>query len=290
MRLFDFNFSRSDAYALLPWIIAFMMLLTVLCACFALNINSIMQNWKHTQLNMVTLHMPIETTEDEKQLTQMEKKLKELAGVMRINQLGEEDIRELLAPWLGSEPNSKLLPIPILLEVQLDKDIMTADTLRTWLNKEFPTVEMDDQEVWLHDFRQLITSAGWVATGMVLLIGAITSVIVVMSTRTELLLHRKTVYLLKELGAENHYITRQFNIKALWTSLQGALIGSAGGLIVLALFANLAESLDAPFLPLTQLSGSHIWMVVILVSAILALTGFAAHITVRRALKQPFFG
>jgi cell division transport system permease protein len=289
MKRFDFPFSGRDSYAALPWILAFMVFLTLLCASVTLNIQTATQNWHQQYDFRLSLQIPSVIAKDEAALARTLDAIGHASGVTRVEPLRREAVDLLLKPWLGDGVRSETLPIPALVDVTLVPDMAADGAFRSWLGEYYPDIRVDDHAAWLNDFNRLVRSAGWLAIGVVGLIAAVTMVIIVMSTRTELTLHRATLELLRALGAEDFYIANQFQAKALWMSVQGTVAGVICALVTMLVFARISTHIQAPFLPLLDFSGAHVWLFLVIGTLAVGLTVMAARVTTYRELRAPAF-
>lgn len=289
MKRFDFPFSGRDSYAALPWILAFMVFLTLLCASVTLNIQTATQNWHQQYDFRLSLQIPATIAKDH---DRMEKALADIGhapGVTKIEPVRRETVDMLLKPWLGEGVSTESLPVPALVDVMMMPDPAADGSFRSWLGEHYPDVRVDDHAAWLNDFNRLVRSAGWLAIGVVGLIAAVTLVIIVMSTRTELALHRATLELLRALGAEDFYIANQFQAKALWMSVQGTVAGMISALVTMLVFARISTHIQAPFLPLLDFGGAHVWLFIAVGILSVMLTVLAARVTTYRELRAPDF-
>lgn len=282
---FDFRFSAQDSYAVLPWILAFMVFLTLLCSAVALNIHRVTSHWQARYDQQLTVQIPADPArgiEPEELVAEFVK----APGVVEAEGVREEAVRMLLAPWLGEDVKLEALPVPLLVDIKLKSDDGALEAFQRWLAEQHPNARVDDHALWLSDFNRLVRSAGWFAMGVVGLVMGVTFVILVMSTRTELAMHRGTLLLLRDLGAEDEYIARQFQAKALTMAVQGSVAGMAAALATMLVFAQISSSIDAPFLPLMRLGWGHGMLFLLVAVGTIGLTVAAARITTHRELHR----
>lgn len=285
MPRFDFPFSGEDSYAAMPWVIGFMVFLTVLFSSMSFNITRMVTYWQKDFGHVVTLHVPVETSEAMTRRDKMVASLQKLKGIRKVHVLQRTEIDKLLAPWLGDTSLLEVLPVPSLIEVEIDKESISGKELASWVKERFPEVQIDDHALWLEDFNRVVRSASWLGVMLVVVITLVTALVVVMATRTELSLHHDTLELLRSLGAENTYIALQFMVKSVWMGAQGVLFGAIAGLVTLSIMEQIASSIEAPFLPIMDFSYQH-WLLTLLIGVMcLGLVIGAAKITVMRQLK-----
>lgn len=285
---YDVPFSQEDSYAALPWIIAFMVFLTVLCLTWAVDIQRAAALWQDTQERHMTVQVPLSDALQPEPLYAADDLLELLGNhpaVEHVHLVPEADVRALLAPWLGEDERLNLLPIPVLLDIVLTDSPEAEKEVQATLSKAFPEISVESHAGWLEDFQRLVRTLQLCALAVVLGILLMTGVILTMSTRTELTLHHKTLALLRSLGAERAYIARQFQANALAMAMRGVAVGGALALLVLWGISHAAAELEAPFLPL-QHSGWLPWLILLGVAIIAdVLVTWVARLTVLRRLK-----
>jgi cell division transport system permease protein len=281
---FDFPFSAKDSYAALPWVLAFMVFLTVLSLSLALNVALATRHWHLRYDHRITLHIPASTAHADDLRARMAGELKDMAGVRQVVVIQAVDVERLLAPWVGSAASLKQLPLPLLTELVLDPAQLDPAKLSEWLSIHYPDAQLDDHGLWLEDFNRMVHSMGWLSLALVVMIVAITSIILVMSTRTELALHKATLQLLRALGAEDEYIVAQFQAKALHLCLRGTAAGLVAGMVVLVVFDQLTRHIQAPYLPLLSVSFWHVVLWLAIGLSAIGLTVFSARTTTLREL------
>ena len=95
-----------------------------------LSINSILENWNQSILGSLTVQvMPINDANQEKAaaetLAYQEKAiefLQTVEGVIKVTPLDDEQLKNLIQPWLGDGVNIENLPMPRIIDVKLASD------------------------------------------------------------------------------------------------------------------------------------------------------------------------
>lgn len=282
---FDFPFSSRDSYMVLPWVMGFMVFLAVLALSVAINLHVMASGWKEDHSHTITLQLPVlgkHLDEDKKRL---ESDLPALEGVQKVEWIQQQAIILLLAPWLGEDISSKDLPLPVLADVTLDNSEMDAQGLRRWLDRQGIDATVDEHREWLSDFINMALWAERLASAMVIMVVVVTTLVILISTRTEMALHRDTLEVLRGLGAEAKYIANQFQWRSLLLCLRGASAGAIAGIIVLVAFWQLSSHAAAPFIPLMHVGFSHIAAVLTFLLLCLALSLLVARRTAISYLK-----
>jgi cell division transport system permease protein len=218
------------------------------------------------------------------------------AGILSAQPMSRERAQALLAPWLGPGPLPEDLPLPRLIEVELEAPApRLADQLVTELARQGLVVRIDDHARWAGEVERTATAIRTGALAAVLLLGVAAALTASFATRASLAARRDTVETLHLLGAEDGRIAslfgRRYFVWGLVAGLTGAGIAAAGGL---ALAGSLTGSMVGAsaavgsFFPVS-LAAADLWMLGIVVAAPLLaglITMAAAVAAVTSALKR----
>ncbi len=215
-------------------------------------------------------------------------------GVGRARALSQEEIKSLLAPWLGQGLDLENLKLPQLIVVEIAEPKQLDLSL---LNKTISTVpgaSLDTHAAWR---RQLNVMAGTIIVSGLLVLGLIlfaTILAVVFATRGTMASSREIVDVLHFIGASNRFIADEFQHRFLTIGMTGGLIG---GLMALAFFfaAGLVVSTVLPSESSAQFGAlfgrfalglDGIVAILFIVPVVGALTALTSRMTVRRFLSQ----
>lgn len=285
----DFPFRSDDSYVVLPWIIAFMVYLAAIFLSMGVNFGTALAGWNHYYTNSITLQITAPKDASEAATRTALDTLAQLDGIEKTTVLDAAKVRAMVEPWIGHGGLLDTLPLPIVIEATLAEgnsiDAAAVESLlATKLDKA--SIEVDDHQAWIAKFASLIRSSQWIAFAIVGVIVAVTLAIIVMATRTELKLHRRTLELLHSIGARDAYIAKQFQTNALVLTAKGAIPGALLAAATLWAVGRLADGLDAPFLPLFALSPQH-WLTLFLTVIAAGFIAFiSARITVIRTIGK----
>jgi cell division transport system permease protein len=282
-------FEADDSGRFLPWLIAFMVYLSVLATAGALIFNDLVRQWDRGVAETMTIQLPPsdDAAADDERVLQALARLRATAGVTSANAVTPQEVRALLEPWLGTAVESDDLPLPRLLNVEVDRASgITAKTVADTLRGIVPGVSVDDHRLWLDGMIRTIRSAEVIAALILALIVALTVATVVFTTRAGLGLHRETIEVLHLIGAQDSYIARQFATRALRLGVKGGLIGLGLALPTLALFTVIGGSLQSGLLPDLTLSPRQWGGVLMLMPAVVVIAVITARVTVLRTLAR----
>ena len=215
-------------------------------------------------------------------------------GVGRARALGDEEVRNLLTPWLGQGLDLSALKLPKLIVVEiaepreLDRG-MLAKTVAT-----VPGATLNTHAAWRE---QLNVMTGTVVVSGLLVLGLIlfaTILAVVFATRGTMASSREIVDVLHFIGASNRFIAGEFQQRFLTIGMTGGAVGGFAALVFF-LIASLVVSTVLPSESSAQLGAlfgrfalglDGILAIVIIVPVVGGLTALTSRLTVRRFLAQ----
>ena len=219
LKRFDISFEKDDSSRFLPWLIAFMVFLATLSVAGLFILSDITRELGTGFSNKITVQIPVSMSIKSDSLRKKEalRLLRSFEGVNRAELLRPADVIELLKPWLGEAAALDQLPIPGVIEVEIDRTTdVSKETLRAILSPKIPDVLVDDHREWLNYLANGIRSIEIVAFSIVFLIALTTVGTVIFTTRTSMGLQRETIVILHFIGAHDHYIANQFAVRAAW--------------------------------------------------------------------------
>lgn len=271
----------------MPWVIAIMVFLTVLASAAGLALAAAANSLGAQLAGRVTVQIveadrPIR----EAQAAAVLKLLAGRAGVTRATRVPEVELARLLDPWIGGAGLGDTLPVPALIDLDLD-DAGRADVpaIETAIRKVAPAARVDAHARWLAPLLRLVGTLGWLAVALVLLMGIATAACVVLAARAALNTHRATIDVLHLLGATDLQIARIFQRRIALDALFGGGIGLAAGALVLLLLSSRIGALGSELVGSLSLSvASWIALLAVPVAGALVAT-VAARLTIVRALR-----
>ncbi len=277
----DIDFSGDDIHRFLPWLIGVMACLTTLLLCLTVSINGWIGTRHADYSSSFTINIP---TTDKKATTvdAVKEAVKSADGVQNVAEISETALQESLKNWLGSSDVSSL-PMPVVLEVTLkSSSIAEFDhvALKQKLVALSPNIEIDTYEQWVAAFANFSSIVQLLMIMLALIIVAAMAAAVVFTSRTALKLHARSVALLHSIGAEDQYITRQFQQDTFFLVLPGLMAGVAvAGLIYWACGSYIA-TIPVSVFPSLEMSFGH-WLVLVLIPVVCS---FGAAIVARFAV------
>ena len=280
---------KDDTNRFLPWLIAFMALLAALSIAGLLMLKQIAEVFEYNNHNNMTIQIPAGESSkvDDQQVTNALVALRKVSGIIKTTRVSNAEIKKLLKPWLGETAGSEAIPLPQIIDIQIDrKSDLTVTKLRSLLDKIVPGALVDDHSIWLSNLVDTLKSAELIAVCIVLLITLATIGTVIFTTRTGMGIHRQTIEVLHFVGAHDEFIARQFARRAFIVGLQGGIAGITLAAPILFAFEYAIKNLGSGIFLKADLN-SLIWIGVSCVVPVVAIIAMmTARSTVIKTLAK----
>ena len=289
----DLPLDRDGSGRFLPWIVALMVYLASLALAGTLVVRDAMMRWDRGLTGTLTVELPAASSgRDDGAIAAALAVLRSTPGVTRADAFDAKHTAALLEPWLGTAIDATDLPLPRLIDVQIEPRAgVDLAALKERLAAAVPGAQLDDHGRWLNRVLRTALAIEIVAGLVVALVGLAAVLAVIFATRTGLAVHHGIVEVLHLIGARDGYIARQFEWHALRLGIKGGLAGLLLGIVTLVGIATAATqvgALDDAVRVLPALSAPAIEWVLLLLLPVAAgfIAMLTARITVLRALKR----
>jgi cell division transport system permease protein len=164
-------------------------------------------------------------------------------GVASAHALSDQELSDLLKPWLGQGAGRLAIPIPAVIAVRLTSTASDLEPLSKRLDDVAPGTLVEDHDRWITRLAVLARSLQACAGLALLLVAGVAATVIAVATRAGLSTRREAIEIVHGLGATDAYIAGRFAARA--TLL--AAVGAAGGaLVALPVLLTLAR-MAAPF-------------------------------------------
>lgn len=289
----ELGLRRAISDRMLPFLVAAMAFLAALAIAGWVGAASLARHWQQGAGAALTVQVPQPKDPATRGGgSRVERVLALLAGtpgVAKVHALTDEELGELLRPWLGSGAERLALPLPAVIAVQLTEGSMELDGLARRLGDAAPGTLVESHGVWMRRLAVLARSLQACAGLALLLVAAIAAAVITVATRAGLASRREAIEIVHGLGATDGYIASRFAGRATLLAAVGGAIGALIALPVLLVLSHLA----APFAgsvdtadPLATLPVS-LWLALPGLPLAASAIGFVtAHGTVRRWLRR----
>ncbi len=279
----DLPLGRDASGRFLPWLIALMVYLSGLGGIGLMLLGDTLAEWNRSLTATLTVQVPADASAA--RLDTAMALLRQSPGIVSARLLPPEETARLVEPWLGSATPVDKLPLPRLIDLQLNPDAkVDLAALRQKLASIAPEAQLDDHRLALGRLRAFAVHVQGVIAAGVALVMALLVLTVVFTARTGLAIHQPVIEILHLLGAPDGYIARQFQTHSLWLGLRGGAIGSVAAAITIVVLGRAASTVDLPA-PLVSrgLLDWRLWALLVLTSLA---AGVVAMVTARTTVSR----
>jgi cell division transport system permease protein len=293
----ELGLRRAIADRVLPSLVAAMAILASLALAGWIAAASLARHWQQGAGSALTVQVP-RPQEPAAQgggtrLDRVTSLLVASPEVASAHLLSEEELGELLRPWLGSGAERLAVPLPAVIAVRLANAGTEPDHMAQRLDQTAPGTLIESHGVWARRLAVLARSLQACAALALVLVAAVAAAVIAVATRAGLAARREAIEIVHGLGATDGYIAARFASRAMLLAAGGGLLGAVLAFPVLLILAGLA----APFsgaAPDTMSAGEIVaalpgalWLTLPGLPAAAAAIGFlTAQATVRRWLRD----
>lgn len=272
----------------MPWVIAIMMFLTVLTAAAGLGLRQASWHLRAGLAGRITVQIvEADAAQRVRQTHAALIELRRLAGVVRAERVDPARLGKLLEPWLGAGLDSREIPMPEMIDVDLAGDAQDrVDVIADAVRAVAPSARIDQHAQWLTPLDQLLGLLKWLAVALVLLMATATAFTVVLVARAGLGNHRATIDVMHLLGATDAQIARLFQRRIALDALFGGLIGFAGAALIVLLLGRRLSGLGSELMGSVTLPAGGWVLLILLPLAGTALAMATARLTILKALGR----
>ncbi len=278
----------DQANRYLPWIVALMVYLATLAVAGAFVLGASAARWQSGQSDRLTIQLPPpEQTAGDDRMAKVVDLLRATPGIAAVRRLERPELVALLEPWLGVGNITTELPLPELIDVTVAHGAAPdLDALAERLGTAAPGATIDDHGRWMDRLAAAARTVQALALALAALIAGAATATVVVATRASLAVHRETIELLHLIGAQDDFVARAFERRALGQGLRGGLIGVGLAALTFVLLERATAGLDAPLMPQLELSPLGLATLAGLPLASAAIATVTARVTVLKELAK----
>lgn len=278
----------------MPWVMAIMVALTVVATAGGLALGNLAGGARAELAGGLTVQvMDTDPARRDRQAEVALAILENDESVQDVRRVSDEELAEMLRPWLGELGESDgeaqgTVPIPALIDARLEGPVTETrlDGLRQALAAEVPSARVDAQSSWLAPVFDAIGSLQWLAIGLVLLLAVASMAAVWLAARTALGTNRETIGVIHLLGGTDGQIADIFQRSVTTDAALGGAAGLILGLLAVIVLGGQFAGLGSGLVAQGGL-GLADWLVIALVPvAGAALAALTARLTVLAALRR----
>ena len=194
-------------------------------------------------------------------------------GIATARAMTDEEQRALLEPWFGPDLPVDALPLPRLIELTESGSGYDGEGLRQRLAAEAPGAVLDDHTRWRRPLAVAAARLRLLGLLSIVLIGTATAAMITLAANSALAANAQVVKVLRLVGARDSYIARAFVRRFTLRALSGAAIGTAAGMIGVALLPSTDSA--GGFLTGLGFQGAS-WLYPLILPPLAAMVAFAA--------------
>lgn len=257
-RRYDLPLNRGAGTGFLVILMALMTFLALLAMASSFALSAMTDRWSSGLENRLTIEIPAQDLNekllDRKTIFTLTRNvansLHGMPGVTSVHVLSEEEISNLVKPWLGDDLLKGEFPIPGIISVETEStDSQMLQDIHSRIKSVAPHARLDTHEEWLNDLLRFTGALQLAAIVLTIVIGITTVTAVAGAVRARLAINRPEVELLHLMGASDKYITRQFQRHSLILALQGGILGAMAGAGILFVIGWVAGEMGVAILP-----------------------------------------
>lgn len=287
----DLPFANDPSGRFLPGVTAFMVFLAIIAGAAAIVASALAGQWAQGAEGRMTVHIAAQPNESVAALDARAQQALRLAGaapgVETARRLPREEVAALLAPWLGAAPTQDL-PLPELIDIVLTDggDDAALTRVQAALAGLGPGVEVEDHGDWLDDLVALATTVQATAFAVLAIVGAAAALVVAFAVRAGFAIHRDSIEVLHMIGAQDRYISDQFEGRTTGLAARGALLGLGVGAVALGAVAGVAWTAEPGLLPALEGLWTRFPLLLLAPVAAILIAKFTARAAVLRDLAR----
>lgn len=232
----------------IPWVIAILIALMVMAAAGGLSLRNLAENARADLSDAVTVQIIEADAAKRDQLAN------QAAGAMRghplvtsVRIVPEEELTMLLEPWLGDAAGSDEIPIPALIDIELNQTASAEqiEQLQNVLTTEAPGARVDAQSDWLKPVYEALAALQYLSLALIALVAFAAAAAVWLAARSAFSNHRETVEILHLLGGTDAQVTNVFLRSVVRDAAFGAFFGLLLGVAAVWFLGQQFAALDS---------------------------------------------
>jgi len=224
------------------WLTSFtagaMAFLAVFALALSLAAGRLADRWSDALERTATIRLAAPEDQKDAQTKAVLDILATTTGVASARALTDEEQRALLEPWFGPDLPLDALPLPRLIEITEGDPGYDGEGLRQRLAAEAPGAVLDDHTRWRRPLAVAASRLRLLGLLSIVLIGTATAAMITLAASAALAANAQVIKVLRLVGARDSYIARAFVRRFTLRALGGAAIGTALGMIGIALLPS----------------------------------------------------
>ena len=230
----DFLFTKEASAFYFPWMCWLMVFIGTFISGGGMLIYNSLTGWQRGISESLTVQ--INTYDDEGRdrgelvSQDVEKALSILRttpGITGASVLSDDQMNDLMAPWVGADVAVTSLPIPKLIDVAVDANNPPfLEQLKADLSAHVPSASMDSHRIWLAELMKLSHHILKLILFVLILLALTIAFTVTYTTRATLKIHESVIKLVHMMGAKDLFITNRYALLNAKLAFLGGIIGT----------------------------------------------------------------
>lgn len=242
----ELGLRRALSDRMLPFLVAAMAFLAALALAGWTGAASLTRHWQEGAGSALTVQVPQPKAPAAQggapRLATVLTLLTGTPGITSARPLPDEELGELLRPWLGVGAERLAVPLPAVVAVRLTGKV-DLKPLAQRLEVAAPGTLVEDHGVWVRRLSTLAWSLQACSGLALVLVAAVAATVIAVATRAGLSSRREAIEIVHGLGATDGFIAGRFAARATMLAAAGGLVGAILAMPMLLALAQLA----APF-------------------------------------------
>lgn len=231
-----------------PWVIAVMVALTVLAAGGALALSNMIATARGELAGGATVQIiEADPVLRDAQARRVAEILAQDPMIAKLRAVPQEEIAQLLEPWLGTGEATEAVPIPALIDLQLhdSSDEQALAQIEASILEVAPAARLDAQADWLSPVLSALNSLRIMAFALIALLAFTGAAAVWLAARNALGGNRETIEIVHLLGGNDDQIARVFQRSILLDAAVGGALGLVLGVAAIFTMGSRFAALDS---------------------------------------------
>ena len=273
----------------LPWLVGFMVYIAILILSVSFISQSIGEKWTAgITKNLSVQILYDENISDNKRAEILDRAtimISQTQGVQYARALSRKELNALLAPWLGGGLNYTNLPIPDMIDVQIEKGVdIDIKLIEDNLSKVTEDIIIDNHQEWRQKVQTIIKSIRNIIGILTTLIFICSIFMVIAGTHGLMSMNKDTINMLLIMGATDKFISSDFCNHAFFLGLKGSIGGFLFAMLTVLSLWVIGQQAGSPLDLQQYMSLASFIPITVLISTI------SAFLTVKTTLKKRFNG
>lgn len=221
---------------------AAMAFLAVFALALSLATGRLADRWSEALARSATIRISAPAEQMQAQVQAVLTVLSTTPGIATYRALESEEMKALLGPWFGPDLPVDSLPLPQLIEVTETAEGADAEGLRLRLAAEVPGAILDDHTRWRRPLVAAAERLRMLGLLSLVLIGGAMAGMITLAAQAALAANGQVIRVLRLVGARDAFIAKAFVRRFTMRGLAGAALGTAAGMIAIALLPATDEA------------------------------------------------